>query len=569
MASTPRPKGELNDAQLSMMLILIVSLMLVALIVRTAGDLTSRILGNGGMGLSAAELGGVFVKLVQHKGNVEAAFPAGEVTSAALFYSIVAVFLLAAVGLLIVAAKVKNKVFSKPASDDKSARWATASELEPLVVRSAEPGRLVLGRSGPKLLAAEPRQSVIILGPTQSMKTTGFAIPAILEWQGPVVATSVKTDLLRDTIGARRARGDVWVYDPTATTGYPGATWSPLQFCHDWHGAQRTADHLCRAARSDGLEDGDFWYQTAAKLLGPLMFAAARSGGTIKDVVRWVDSQEENEVKRVLLDLQAEEALRSAQAAWLKEPRQKGSIYTTAETVLLAYSDPIVASSAMSSEISPEILLDGGEHTLFISAPGHEQKRLRPIFETLVQSIVSYCFARASITGEPLDPPLLLVLDEAANIAPLRALDQYASTAAGQGVQLVTIWQDLAQIERIYGRAANTVVNNHRAKVVLSGISDPSTLEYASHLLGDEEVKYSSVTTGAQGERSRTESTGYRKLAPGHALRRIKPGEGVLVYGHLPPAQLKLRPWFREKTLTQLVEESMPRQLEIPEAQTI
>jgi type IV secretion system protein VirD4 len=135
----------------------------------------------------------------------------------------------------------------------------------------------------------------------------------------------------------------------------------------------------------------------------------------------------------------------------------------------------------------------------------------------------------------------LVVLDEAANIAPLRDLDTLASTAAGQGIQLVSVFQDLAQISARYGERAATVVNNHRAKVLLSGISDPATLEYAARLLGDEKVMHASVTRGEHGEHSTTESTSYRSLAPAHVLRGVLPGQGVLVYGHLPPARLLLR----------------------------
>jgi type IV secretion system protein VirD4 len=183
-----------------------------------------------------------------------------------------------------------------------------------------------------------------------------------------------------------------------------------------------------------------------------------------------------------------------------------------------------------------------------VVAPSHEQRRLRPLFETLLHTIIMYAYECASQNG-PLDPPLLLVLDEAANIAPLRDLDALASTAAGHGIQLVSIFQDLAQITTRYGERAHTVVNNHRAKILLSGISDTHTLEYASRLLGDEEVLQASVTWGARGSRSTTESTALRSLAPAHVLRGISPGEGVLVYGHLPPARITLRPWFKEKSL--------------------
>jgi type IV secretion system protein VirD4 len=123
----------------------------------------------------------------------------------------------------------------------------------------------------------------------------------------------------------------------------------------------------------------------------------------------------------------------------------------------------------------------------------------------------------------------------------LRELDTLASTATGQSIQLVSVFQDFAQISARYGERVATVVNNHRAKVLLSGISDPATLEYAAQLLGDEEVMQASVTRGEHGEHSTTEPTGYRSLAPAHVLRGVRPGEGMLVYGHLPAARLTLR----------------------------
>ena len=150
-------------------------------------------------------------------------------------------------------------------------------------------------------------------------------------------------------------------------------------------------------------------------------------------------------------------------------------------TVLIAYADPGVLASAMTAELHAELLLDGGWHTAYLCAPAHEQRRLQPLFATLVQEIVAHAYDRTTETGKPLDPPLLLVLDECANIAPLRDLATLASTGAGQGIQLVSVFQDMAQINAVYGRdRAPTIVSNHRAKVILSGIADPQTLEYLS-----------------------------------------------------------------------------------------
>jgi type IV secretion system protein VirD4 len=362
----------------------------------------------------------------------------------------------------------------------------------------------------------------------------------------------VKTDLVKDTISWRRRIGEVWVFDPAASTGLPASSWSPLEASTTWLGARRTAEALCvagRAHQGTGLTDADFWYATAAKLLAPLLLAAARTGRGMSDVVRWVDEQELAEVAVILEAVGAQDALQAARATWRRDDRQRSSVYTTAETILDAFADPSLSVEGDLSEIDPHRLLDGGSHTLYVCAPAHEQQRLRPVFAALVTQMLTTAFDQVAARRGALDPPLLVVLDEAANVAPLAELDVLAATAAGHGIQLVTVWQDMAQISARYGERAATVVNNHRAKVVLSGISDPATLDHLSHLVGEEEVIQVSTTTTAEGSFSTTRSTSPRRLAPADTLRRIRPGHGVLIYGHLPPARLVLRPWFADRRL--------------------
>jgi type IV secretory pathway TraG/TraD family ATPase VirD4 len=133
------------------------------------------------------------------------------------------------------------------------------------------------------------------------------------------------------------------------------------------------------------------------------------------------------------------------------------------------------------------------------------------------------------------------VLDEAANVAPLAELDVLASTAAGHGVQLVTVWQDLAQLNARYGPKGSSVVNNHRAKVFLSGIADPGTLEHASQLAGEEDRRVRSRTVDHYGSASTTDASSPRRLFPPDALRRLEPGTALLLYAHLPPVRVTLR----------------------------
>jgi type IV secretion system protein VirD4 len=528
-------------------------------VIGTVGAVAARVFGGAWPDTGASDLPGVVMRLGDHAGDPALAWPPHDrhlLPGPIGFYStaIALALLIGAAFALTLRLRTGRAVGS-----GRGARWATTRDLRLLRVPRATPGRLTLGRAGRSLVAAEPRQSVIVFGPTQTGKTTGLAIPAILEWEGPVVAASVKTDLLRDTLAARAALDgtETWVFDPTCCTGVTTAGWTPLAGCATWAGAQRTASSMNEAAKrtSSGLESHEFWYAAATKLLAPVLHAAAVSDRSMRDVVRWIDTREETDVLAALLDVDAEAAVTSFTASLTRDQRTQSSIATTAETILAAYLDPDVLASAERSDIDPDRLLDGGAHTLYLCAPSHEQRRLQPIFVTLLQEVITTVYRFAAERQEPLDPPLLLVLDECANIAPLRDLATVASTGAGQGIQLVTVFQDLAQVTAVYGRdPAHTIVSNHRAKLILTGTADPNVTDYAGRLLGDEEVSQVSASRGYRGDRSTTESTTYRNLVPADALRQMPPGEGALVYGHLPPARLALRPWFRDRALRRLAE---------------
>jgi type IV secretion system protein VirD4 len=435
----------------------------------------------------------------------------------------------------------------------RGTHWARRRELRRLRVDAATPaGRLVLGTVPglihPGVLAAEPAQSVVVVGPTQSGKTTCLAVPAIVRWPGPVLAASVKSDLLRHTLGSRAAGGRIWCIDPTGATGVPASSWSPLAECRSWAGACRVAADLAETSKGDGTTaDGEFWFATAAKLLAPLLFAAARGGCSMTDVVRWVDTQEMAQVADHLEQAGVQQALDAARATWCRDERTRSSVYTTAETVLAPFALSATdvgapAGMAAGPGFEPRHLFEGA-HTLYLCAPAHDQRRLRGYFCALTHQVLDQAFARATRTGHPLDPPLLVVLDEAAHIAPLAELDGLAATCASHGIQLMTVWQDLAQVRARYGARAPTVLNNHRAKLFLPGIADPDTLEYASQLVGDEEVHHPSVTRDQHGGHSTTSTRTPRRLLPPSELRCLPKGQAVLVYDTLPPARVRLRPW--------------------------
>jgi type IV secretion system protein VirD4 len=421
------------------------------------------------------------------------------------------------------------------------ARWANRKDLATLIVPAPASGRIGLGRTDPggRLLAAEAKHSVCVLGPAGSGKTVSVVIPTLLDWYGPAVVTSVKTDVLDATVNRRDGMGPVLVYDPTGSTGRPSATWNPLAACRTWGDAWQMASWLVDAAAPNGTDRADFWTSQGRMLLAPLLFAAGTGGLGMADVVRWVQVQEVNKVKDLLIDQAVVEASNAFTACQKMPPNTRGSIYATANSILEVFGDPTVAASADGCDIDPAALLDG-RGTLYLVSPVHAQVRLAPLIEALLMSIVREAQNRAQ-SGATLDPGLLLLLDEAGNVAPLRHLPAIASTGRGQGIQLVTAWQDLGQIKHRYGQLASTVLTNHAALLALRGIRDRETLDLLSFLLGDGEVDRTSTTLQPGGGRSTSTSQQRERLAPADALRQLPVGGGLLIYGSLPPVKVRFR----------------------------
>jgi len=123
------------------------------------------------------------------------------------------------------------------------------------------------------------------------------------------------------------------------------------------------------------------------------------------------------------------------------------------------------------------------------------------------------------------------------------------TTARGNGIQLLLIYHDMAQVEHLYGgrEVARTVVSNAKMRMLLPGVGDLDTLRYWSELMGQTRTQTHGTTTGADGRRSRTRNEHTDHLAPLHRLQQLADGEAVLVYQNLPPARIRLLPWYRDR----------------------
>jgi type IV secretion system protein VirD4 len=527
------------------------------------GGLAGFLFGGGWPRVAAGQLPAVMVRLPARLAHPATAWPRGaraQLPNAGGFYAALMVLASLAAGLVVAAGRAG--LLSRLGRRSTGARWAAAGELRALHGR-ARTGRLALGRCHGRLLYAEQRHALVAFGPPQSGKSAGLAVPALLEWDGPAVASSIKTDLLTSTLTRRRALGPVFVFDPFALSGVEGQTWSPLRGASSWDGALEVAWRLAAAGELDqrGVEGGDFWAIAAEQRLAPLLFTAARTGAGMSAVVRWAYGQGSRELYEAITELTGsardEAELEGAHAAYdavrafeAQADRTRSSIEATAQGLLRGYRFARVLRSARSSKITPDALLDE-RATLYLIGDAKASKLLRPIFLALLSEIVDRAYERATLAGGRLELPLLLCLDEAGNVAPLPNLAEIASTAPSHNIQLVSIFHDLAQARSRYGRQAETVVNSHRARMLLPGVADLDTLRYFSGLAGEEETRETTRTVDAGGS-SRTIGVRRRPLVAPEALRQLEAGHALLLYGRIPPAEVRLRMWFADRRLRRL-----------------
>ena len=220
----------------------------------------------------------------------------------------------------------------------------------------------------------------------------------------------------------------------------------------------------------------------------------------------------------------------------------RGSVYATAETVLAPFV-PAARAAAGGPSFAPRHLL-GGTHTLYLCAPAHDQRRLRGFFTALTQpGVLVRLRPGHAVTADRSTRPSSSSSTRRHTSRRWPSWTDWPPPALRMGYSWSPSGRTWPRFGARYGARAPTVLNNHRAKLFLPGIADPDTLEYASQLIGDEECEQPSVTWDRRGGHATTSTCTPRRLLPPAELRCLPKGQAVLVYGTLPPARLRLRPW--------------------------
>ena len=379
-------------------------------------------------------------------------------------------------------------------------KWTVLNPAPGLM--SANDYSIMLGRAHyGHALRLPHEEHALFFAPPRTGKS-GLLADIMLSYPGPVLSTTTRADIYRNTVAARSSLGGhVDVFNPQGIGRLASTmSWDPISGCLDIATAIRRADAFALAVSSGGVEDGAFWAAKTSDYLRAFFYAAAfaQSKGVrygLPTAARWALGGSSQEAEDILTDAGAHDW-----AAQVQELR--GEAQKTAATVRMYMTRALgfLFDPALAQSVTPRADNDPGlslesfvrtPSTLYMIASGQgESSPLAPLFAALANEI-HYTAGLVGSWSENgrLPNPMLFALDEITQVCPV-PLPEWLADSGGKGIQIIPVVHGEAQLRKRWGKdGARTILDTAGTWVVLPGISDPETLGALSTLSGQVAVR--------------------------------------------------------------------------------
>lgn len=448
---------------------------------------------------------------------------------------------------------------------------ATVRDIQPLLAKAVEAKARSLRPSLKHAKHIEPRDAGILVGnlagtrhevrmgfedvavaimAPRSGKTTSLAIPSILAAPGPVLLTSNKAagDAYTACFDARAAVGRVWSMDPQQIAHAAREMWwNPLVDAKTLDGAGRLAGHFL-AASVDASQQGDFWSKAGSNILSQLFLAAALDERPITDVMQWLAFPADRRPLDILRDHKFTAVASQLKGTVEGPPETRDGIYETARQYASALLNSEIAAWVTPqkdvSEFRPTNFVTSNDSLFLLSKDGGGGASA--LIAACADSVMRAATAQAERAGGRLDPPMLAILDEAANVCKISDLPDLYSHLGSRGIIPITILQSYRQGQKVWGDAGmDAMWSAATVKIIGSGIDDPDFADKLSRMVGDHDVETVSTSHSESGK-STSVSMRQERILPADAIRALPKGSALCLATGMRVAMLDLRPWYAE-----------------------
>ncbi|MFC9889092.1 type VI secretion protein [Streptomyces pilosus] len=289
-------------------------------------------------------------------------------------------------------------------------------------------------------------------GPPATRHTT--AAQAVRDAEGPALVLTSNPALWHDTKDARAKLGPTHLYDPTHLCDTPARLhWSPTAGCEDKQTATTRAAALLAPVRPTSRLDQAV-SDTAETLLRSYVHAAAIDGRTVRHVHRWAQGLQVHDAVRILRThpKAAPGSAGELEAALTAHPDRRDMAQQLTTRALAALSTLHVREACTphrNDALALDSFIDEGG-TLYVVGESIEDPRTSPGAMPLLTALTSYVvehgrrMAERSSSGR-LDPPLTLVLDDVAAVAPFPQLPGLLATGTDRGMPTLALLRSREQ----------------------------------------------------------------------------------------------------------------------------
>lgn len=493
----------------------------------------------------------------------------GAHTAAAV---LVGVIVLAAIVVAIVIASRRGR--DRSPADRAAPKMGTGSSIKPLLPaalrkrheRMGIPAQFVGITVGHTVAGSVPVRAsyedtvTVIAGPRRN-KSASIVTPNILAAPGPLLATSVKPDILADTLPVRAAAGTVYIFDPQRlASAYRGhdCWWNPLAGVRTVEDASNLAAVFAAATYGAEGDKDPFFPQTGRTLMSRYLFAAAVAGEYLPTVTGWL-GREDDPTPIEVLELDYPHVAAEIEAMQQMTERTRSGVFAYAREALSFLSSESVREWVRPHhdghpEFDPQQLVTAPSDTLYLfseEGPGSAG----PLIAALTRAVLTAAenTARKEPSGR-LQKPFMAILDEAGNICRIPDLPDKYTTYGSRGIIVITILQTQEQGEQVWGVTGfGKLWASSTVRVFGGGNASNTFLRDLSELIGDYEYTERSVSTH-DGKRSLNRSRKSERVMEVSDLASLTLGRMVVFASGCRPALVRSIPWWKDKQLAKLTQ---------------
>ncbi|OIJ86494.1 type VI secretion protein [Streptomyces sp. MUSC 14] len=292
----------------------------------------------------------------------------------------------------------------------------------------------------------------VLCAPPAARRTA--AADAVREAEGPILVVTSDPALWTETKDARAKLGPTLLYDPAHLCDTPARLhWSPTAGCEDKPTALSRAAALLAPVQPTARIDQTVT-DTATTLLRSYLHAAALESRTVRHVHRWAQGTQIQDAVRTLRThpKAAAGAAGELEAALTAHPERR-DIAQELITRALAALFTVNIREACTPNRTDALALDSFVHeggTLYVVGESIEDPRSNPGAMPLLTALASSVVERGRRMAERsssgrLDPPLTLVLDDIAAVAPLPQLPDLLTTGPDRGLPTLALLRSREQ----------------------------------------------------------------------------------------------------------------------------